>query len=292
MAFDNLDNSDFTRKIVKRIGRKNLEITEHVTVLNLTNLISQEKWTKKLGLKTRDNVRVLIDNFDFTRKKKCKIVNLNFLTGGQGQTKCSGADGLAQALNVFDYLDKKRSNYLKPNHAISRYVIYVANSPAYEMPVSDVQDYLGLSVDDVIKKLTDRNIYMSVISPRKIPQLVRMFSMSGGDVQKHKDSVNYAKDGTQLVLLNGFELQKRPFVSKADSLSQQTQQNQQQQQQAVQPQPTPQPQVQQQQQQLQPQVSQAGQMGGQPGQMVNFTLLKTGLRKSKNSKKAQNDVKN
>ena len=231
-----------------------------------------------------------------SREKKCKIVNLNFLTGGQGQTKCSGADGLAQALNVFDYLDKKRSNYLKPNHAISRYVIYVANSPAYEMPVSDVQDYLGLSVDDVIKKLTDRNIYMSVISPRKIPQLVRMFSMSGGDVQKHKDSVNYAKDGTQLVLLNGFELQKRPFVSKADSLSQQTQQNQQQQQQAVQPQPTPQPQVQQQQQQqqqqLQPQVSQAGQMGGQPGQMVNFTLLKTGLRKSKNSKKAQNDVKN
>ena len=181
---------------------------------------------------------------------------------------------------------------MKPNHSISRYVIYVANSPAYEMPVSDVQDYLGLSVDDVIKKLTDRNIYMSVISPRKIPQLVRMFSMSGGDVQKHKDSVNYAKDGTQLVLLNGFELQKRPFVSKADSLTQQNQQNQQQQQQAVQPQPTPQPQVQQQQQQLQPQVSQAGQMGGKPGQMVSFTLLKSGSRKSKNSTKTQNDVKN
>ena len=147
-------------------------------------------------------------------------------TGGQGQTKSSGADGLAQALNVFDYLDKKRADYLKPNHAISRYVVYVANSPAYEMPVQDVQDYLGLSVDDVIKKLTDRNIYMSVISPRKIPQLVRMFSLSGGDVQKHKDSVNYAKDGTQLVLLNGFELQKRPFVSKADSLTQQNQQQQ------------------------------------------------------------------
>ena len=57
----------------KELGEKNLEITEHVTVLNLTNLISQEKWTKKLGLKTRDNVGVLIDNFDFTRKKNVKL---------------------------------------------------------------------------------------------------------------------------------------------------------------------------------------------------------------------------
>ena len=60
-------------KLSKELGEKNLEITEHVTVLNLTNLISQEKWTKKLGLKTRDNVGVLIDNFDFTRKKNVKL---------------------------------------------------------------------------------------------------------------------------------------------------------------------------------------------------------------------------
>ena len=151
-----------------------------------------------------------------------------FIAGGQGEIKCSGADGLAQALSVFDYLNEKRSNYLKPNHNISRYVIYIGNSATHEMPVQDVPDYMGLHVDDIIKKITDKNIFLSVISPRKIPQLIRMFTMSGGDLQKHKDSVNYAKDGTQLVLLNGFELQKRPFVSKDAMLTQQSQQQSQQ----------------------------------------------------------------
>ena len=81
-----------------------------------------------------------------------------------------------------------------------------------------------------------------------------MFSMAGGNVQKHKDgTTNYAMDGTTLVLLNGFELKTQPFVSKASSMNQQQkqQQNVQQQQQAQQQQPQQQ-QVQQQPQQATP----------------------------------------
>ena len=83
----------------------------------------------------------------------------------------------------------------------------------------------------------------------KIPQFIRMFQNGGGDVTKYKEMahpnfVNYAKDGTHLVLLNGFELPIQPYVKKADQQKQgqQTvnpqQQQQQQQQQAVSQQPT------------------------------------------------------
>ena len=39
------------------------------------------------------------------------------------------------------------------------------------MPVQDVPEYIGQSVDDVIKKIADQKINFSVISPRKIPQV-------------------------------------------------------------------------------------------------------------------------
>ena len=79
-----------------------------------------------------------------------------------------------------------------------------------------------------------------------------MYQNGGGDVTKYKEMahpnfVNYAKDGTHLVLLNGFELPIQPYVKKADQLKQgqpgqqpvnPQQQQQQQQQQAVPQQPT------------------------------------------------------
>ena len=80
----------------------------------------------------------------------------------------------------------------------------------------------------------------------KIPQFIRMFQNGGGDVAKYKEMahpnfVNYAKDGTHLVLLNGFELPIQPYVKKADQLKQgQPVNQQQQQQQQVQQQANPQ----------------------------------------------------
>ena len=186
----------------------------------------------------------------FTNLEKISFV------GGQGETKSCAADGLANALQIFDDLERKRKDYLKDNHNVSQYIIYVGNSQAYEMPVQDVPKYIGQSVDDIIKKMTEKSIYFSVISPRKIPQLIRLFKMAGGDVQKHKDRINYAKDGTQLVLLNGFELPTQPFIPKSASIANSQQDQQQQQQQIPQP-------AQQQPAQQQPQMVQAQ----QPSQM-------------------------
>ena len=79
---------------------------------------------------------------------------------------------MANALRIFKELDVKRKAYLKPGHLVSKHIVYIANSPAYEMPVQDVPEYIGQSVDDVIKKIADQKINFSVISPRKIPQVI------------------------------------------------------------------------------------------------------------------------
>ena len=79
---------------------------------------------------------------------------------------------MANALRVFKQLDEKRKAYLKPGHLVSKHIVYIANPPAYEMPVQDVPEYIGQSVDDVIKKIADQKINFSVISPRKIPQVI------------------------------------------------------------------------------------------------------------------------
>ena len=86
----------------------------------------------------------------------------------KGETKSCASDGLANALHIFDELQKKRQNYLKENHQVSQYVIFVSNSPAYDMPVQDIPTYMGKSVDDIIKLYTERKVYFSVIAPRKI----------------------------------------------------------------------------------------------------------------------------
>ena len=86
----------------------------------------------------------------------------------KGETKSCASDGLANALHIFDELKKKRQNYLKDGHQVSQYVIFVSNSPAYDMPVQDIPTYMGKSVDDIIKLYTERKVYFSVIAPRKI----------------------------------------------------------------------------------------------------------------------------
>ena len=58
--------------------------------------------------------------------------------GGQGETKACTADGLANALEIFDDLKTKRQQYLQKEHNVTQYVVYVANSLAYDMPVQDI----------------------------------------------------------------------------------------------------------------------------------------------------------
>ena len=84
-------------------------------------------------------------------------------SGGLGETKSCGSDGLADALRIFNQLDKRRDAYLKPGHPVSKFIVYIANSAPFEMPVQDVVDYIGQSIEDLIKKISEKKIFFNVI---------------------------------------------------------------------------------------------------------------------------------
>ena len=63
--------------------------------------------------------------------------------GGAGDMYSSGAEGLAMALNVFDKLDSKREKVQEVSLETSRFVIYIANSAPYELPVEFVPKYVS-----------------------------------------------------------------------------------------------------------------------------------------------------
>ena len=123
----------------------------------------------------------------------------------------SGTEGLAMALNIFDKLESKRAKVQELPIEPSRFVIYVANSPPYELPVEYVPKYIGWKIEDVLKKFVESKIKMSIFSPRKIPVLFRLFREAGGDISKFKEK-NYARDPKHLVILNGYELQSLPLI--------------------------------------------------------------------------------
>ena len=123
----------------------------------------------------------------------------------------SGAEGLAMALNIFDKLEAKRKKVQDTPMDTSRFIIYIANSPPYELPVEFVPKYVGMKLDEILKKLVESKVKMSIFSPRKIPVLFRLFKDAGGDISKYKEK-NFARDPKHLVILNGFELQSLPLI--------------------------------------------------------------------------------
>lgn len=57
--------------------------------------------------------------------------------------------------------------------------------------------------------LFQRNINLSILSPRKILALFKLFEKAGGDLQSSQTK-NYAKDPRHLVLLRNYNLKERP----------------------------------------------------------------------------------
>lgn len=55
-----------------------------------------------------------------------------------------------------------------------------------------------------------QNINLSILSPRKIPAIFKLFEKAGGDLTQSQNK-NYAKDPRHLVLLKGFSLKERPL---------------------------------------------------------------------------------
>lgn len=63
-----------------------------------------------------------------------------------------------------------------------------------------------------------KSINLSIISPRKIPSLYKLFEKAGGDLTASQTK-NYAKDPRHLVLLRGYSLKERPISPPPGSLT-------------------------------------------------------------------------
>ena len=64
--------------------------------------------------------------------------------------------------------------------ATARHIIYVCNSRIYDMPVMDSKFYQGRKLDDLAMEIKDKGIFLSVIAPRKIPALFKLYEKAGG----------------------------------------------------------------------------------------------------------------
>lgn len=71
------------------------------------------------------------------------------------------------------------------------------------MPVMESYNYSGMTCEQLAGILQERGINLSIISPRKIPALFKLFEKAGGDLSTSQTK-NYAKDPRHLVLLKGF----------------------------------------------------------------------------------------
>lgn len=127
------------------------------------------------------------------------------LIGGKGESHANIAEGLATALCCFEELQLKRD----PNIQVQKHCILICNSPPYLLPVFECQSYAGKNAEQLAPVIQEKNICLSIISPRKIPPLYKLFEKGGGDLTASQTK-NYAKDPRHLVLLKGYSLKERP----------------------------------------------------------------------------------
>jgi len=129
--------------------------------------------------------------------------------GGRGETHSSGQEALACALKVLKYVRTCRDEGFKT----TKHIIYIANSPIYDMPVMQCTAYVNKSIDYLCQEIKEQGIQLSVFAPRKIPFLFRLFEKAGGDAKEAKEK-NYAQDLRHMVLVRGLNLEERPVTSK------------------------------------------------------------------------------
>ncbi|XP_054001971.1 mediator of RNA polymerase II transcription subunit 25 isoform X2 [Hylaeus anthracinus] len=127
------------------------------------------------------------------------------MVGGKGESYANIGEGLATGLQCFEDLQLRR----EPNTASQKHCILICNSPPYQTVIQESYKFAGHTVEQLAALYQERNINLSILSPRKIPALFKLFEKAGGDLQSSQTK-NYAKDPRHLVLLRNYNLKERP----------------------------------------------------------------------------------
>ncbi|XP_025159280.1 mediator of RNA polymerase II transcription subunit 25 isoform X3 [Harpegnathos saltator] len=127
------------------------------------------------------------------------------MVGGKGESYANIGEGLATGLQCFEDLQLKR----EPNTASQKHCILICNSPPYQIMIQECYKFAGHTIEQLATIYQERNINISILSPRKIPALFKLFEKAGGDLQSSQKK-NYAKDPRHLVLLRNYNLKERP----------------------------------------------------------------------------------
>ncbi|ELU05747.1 hypothetical protein CAPTEDRAFT_200045 [Capitella teleta] len=131
-----------------------------------------------------------------------RLDNIEF-SGGYGDLSYQIAEGLSTALQVFDDVNQLR----EPNVNAQKHCVLISNSTPVQVPCQENIKFAGLLPDQLLTNLAEIGVNFSIISPRKIPLLFKLFEKASGDLNSMK---NFAVDSRHLVLLQGFHLQERP----------------------------------------------------------------------------------
>ncbi|KAK7487832.1 hypothetical protein BaRGS_00020879 [Batillaria attramentaria] len=142
------------------------------------------------------------------------LEELDFV-GGAAQGSSHIAEGLSTALQVFDNIKSVRYKGVNTQ----RHCILVCNSPPYHMGAEESNhDYRGFNSEQLASMLGKRGIHLSIISPRKIAALQKMFdaaSAGEGSYSGHLQK-DYTTDLRHMVLLHGYQLQERSHSPTAE----------------------------------------------------------------------------
>ncbi|XP_017105166.2 mediator of RNA polymerase II transcription subunit 25 [Drosophila bipectinata] len=127
------------------------------------------------------------------------------LVGGGMESCAHMAEGFAAAHGCFDDFAKHRQ--MIDQTSVQRHCILICNSPPYQMPTTESWKYQGKTCEQLAALFNEQKINLSIIAPRKMPVLFKLFMKADGD--QPITSKNYAKNIRHLVLLKGYSLKER-----------------------------------------------------------------------------------
>ncbi|XP_055836619.1 mediator of RNA polymerase II transcription subunit 25 [Episyrphus balteatus] len=128
------------------------------------------------------------------------------LTEGQSESNANLSEGIAAARICFDDMKIIRGDN---NLNVQRHCILICNSPPYSLPVQDCYPYENKSIEQLATMFVEKKIHLSIVAPRKIPILFKLYSKADNDIPL--TSKNYCRDIRHLILLKGFHLKERPI---------------------------------------------------------------------------------